>query len=174
MPAAALHANHEGEDTMLWHGVEARAPSCAVHVERMKAQHAVMLVQLLALDAALPAWRVSGRSTDSAGVLAALDGINAALAEHLPDEESNIVPVMETTLTQKEVDALGEHGRKATPKGKMIEQLGGILAAQPDGGEAWQRAHLPAPVRLIWRLIGKPKYAASRAALTGESVSPRR
>jgi Hemerythrin HHE cation binding domain len=167
MLSVGLHAHHEGEDTMLWDPLETRAPSCAVHVERMKAQHAELLVHLKALDAALPAWRASGRSTDAAGVLAALDGINAALAEHLPDEETNIVPVMETVITQKEVDALSDHGRKATPKGHMFQQLGAILAAQPDGGVTWQRTHLPAPVRLIWRVVGKPKYEANRAALTG-------
>ena len=134
----------------------------------MKAQHAAMLVHLNELDAALPAWRASGRSTDAAGVLAALDGINAALAVHLPDEEQNIVPVMETVITQQEVDALADHGRKATPKGKTFQQLGAILAAQPDGGDEWQRTHLPAPVRLIWRVIGKPKYEANRAELVGD------
>ncbi|PWC05898.1 hemerythrin domain-containing protein [Agromyces badenianii] len=167
--SVGLHAHHEGEDTMLWGTLETRAPSCAVHVARMKEQHAALLVHLNELDAALPAWRASGRSADAAGVLFALDGITAALAAHLPDEEANIVPVMEVTLTPKEVDALSEHGRKATPKGKTFEQLGAILAAQPDGGVEWQRAHLPGPVRLIWRLIGKPKYEANRAALTGHA-----
>ncbi|MFD4421434.1 hemerythrin domain-containing protein [Agromyces sp. NPDC058484] len=176
MLSVGLHGHHEGEDTMLWSPLETRAPSCAVHVERMRAQHAEMLVHLHELDAALPAWRTSGRSTDAAGVLAALEGVNVALAEHLPDEEQHIVPVMETVITQKEVDALSEHGRRATPKGKLFQQLGAILAAQPDGGDAWQRQHLPAPVRLIWRVIGKPKYKANRAALTGnpnvESTPP--
>jgi len=72
---------------------------------------------------------------------------------------------METVITQPEVDALSEHGRKATPKGKAFLQLGAILAAQPDGGAEWQRKHLPAPVRLIWRWIGRPKYEAHRRAL---------
>lgn len=168
MLSTSLHAHHEGEDTMLWSTLESRAPSCAGHIARMKQQHAEMLVHLTALDAALPAWRSSGRATDAAGVTSALDGINAALAAHLPDEEQHIVPVMETSLSQAEVDALGDHGRKATPKVKMFVQLGAILAAQPDGGAEWQREHLPAPVRLIWRVIGKPKYEANRAALTGK------
>jgi len=167
MLSTSLHAHHEGEDTMLWAPLETRAPSCVGHVERMKAQHAEMLLHLNELDATLPAWRASGRATDAAGVLAALDGINAALAVHLPDEEQHIVPVMETVITQQEVDALSAHGRKATPRGKAFQQLGAILAAQPDGGATWQRTHLPAPVRLMWRVIGKPKYEANRAALTG-------
>ncbi|RNE64239.1 hemerythrin domain-containing protein [Cryobacterium tepidiphilum] len=167
MLSTALHAHHEGEDTMVWDRLETRAPSCATHVERMKAQHAAMLAHLKELDASLPTWRASGRAADAASVVSALDGINAALAVHLPDEETHIVPVMETTLTQPEVDGLSEHGRKATPKGKTFMQLGAILAAQPDGGDAWLRAHLPAPVRVIWRVIGKGKYERNRAALIG-------
>ena len=165
MLSVGLHGHHEGEDTMLWGPLETRAPSCVVHVERMKAQHAEMLVHLNELDASLPAWRENGRAADAGPVTGALAGINRALAVHLPDEEATIVPVMETVLTPKDIDALSEHGRKSTPKGKMFIQLGTILAAQPDGGVAWQREHLPAPVRLIWRLVGRPRYEKYRAAL---------
>lgn len=167
MLSVSLHAHHEFEDQHLWDTLEDRAPRCTGHVERMKEQHAAMLVHLLALDAALPAWRASGRATDAAPVLAALDGINAALAVHLPDEETSIVPVMETVLTQKEVDAASVHGRRATPKGKTWAQLGAILAAQPDGGDEWLREHLPAPIRFVWRLVGRREYESNRAALLG-------
>ncbi|PJJ56615.1 hemerythrin HHE cation binding domain-containing protein [Mumia flava] len=162
MLSVGLHAHHEGEDERLWPALEARAPACALHVERMKAQHAEMLVQLDALDAALPSWRTS--ATDPAAVLAALGGINAALAEHLPDEEKTIVPAMETTLTEKEIQWFSTHGRKATPKGQTWDQLGAILDAQPDG-DLWMRKHLPAPVRLLWRWRGKAHYERTRAAL---------
>ncbi|PPL19594.1 hypothetical protein [Microterricola pindariensis] len=81
---------------------------------------------------------------------------------HLPDEETNIVPVMETTLTQKEVEWFGEHGRNAIPK-SMI-QLGAILAAQPDGGGTeWLHKHLPGPALLIWRTVGAHKYGRKHA-----------
>ena len=165
MLSTGLHAHHEGEDTMLWGRLEKRAPACAAHVARMKEQHAVMLGHLEELDKSLPAWRASGRATDAASIATALAGINAALAVHLPDEEAHIVPVMETVITPREVDALSEHGRKATPKGKMFVQLGTILAAQPDGGYEWQHEHLPAPVRLLWRLVGRQRYERYRAAL---------
>ena len=166
MLSVELHAHHEGEDTHLWGTLEQRAPSCAVHVERMKQHHAELLVHLKQMDAALPAWRASGGEGDADVVRSALDGINAALAVHLPDEEANIVPVMETTLTPKEVDWFAEHGRNATPKGKTWETLGAILAAQPDGGVEWQRENLPVPARLLWRAVGKRKYAKNRQELT--------
>ena len=167
MLSVSLHAHHEFEDEHLWDTLEDRAPACTTHVERMKQQHAVMLVHLNELDAALPTWRGSGRATDAAAVLAALAGVNEALAVHLPDEEGNIVPVMETVLTQKEVDAASVHGRQATPKGKTWAQLGAILAAQPDGGDAWLKFHLPPPVRAVWRLVGRRAYLRNRAELVG-------
>ncbi|GLI26510.1 hypothetical protein ARHIZOSPH14_07520 [Agromyces rhizosphaerae] len=162
--SVGLHAHHEGEDAKLWSTLEARAPSCALHVERMKAQHAEMLVQLRALDAALPAWRTT--AGDPADVLAALDGINAALDVHLPDEETNIVPVIETTHTQKELEWYSEHGRKATPKGRMWDQLGAIIEAQPDGDD-WLRRNLPGPLRVMWRAVGRKRYERTRAELVG-------
>lgn len=165
MLSTGLHSHHEGEDAKLWSWLETRAPSCAAHVGRMKEQHTEMLLQLSALDASLPSWRASAGAHDAASVQQALAGINAALAVHLPDEERNIVPVMETTLTKKEVEWFGEHGRAATPKGKTFIQLGAILSAQPDGGDAWMQKNLPGPVRLIWRTVGKRKYSRYRAEL---------
>ena len=172
MLSVSLHAHHEFEDQNLWDTLDRRAPACALHVGRMKEQHAEMLVHLVALDEALPAWRAGGRASDAAAVTTALDGINAALAEHLPDEEEHIVPVMERVLTQEEIDEGSRHGRRATPKGKTLAQLGAILAAQPDGGREWQRKHLPPPVRLLWRLVGRSRYEAGRAALTRSTTSP--
>ena len=165
--SVALHAHHEGEDERLWAPLAERAPSCAVHVERMKQHHAELLVHLDAMDAALPAWRASAGSMDAVPVLRALDGVNAALAVHLPDEEANIVPVMETVITQDEVEWFAQHGRKATPKGETWNSLGAIVTSQPDGGDAWLRKNLPGPVRLLWRWVGKPRYLKHRAALEG-------
>ena len=162
-----LHAHHEAEDERLWDALDDRAPACSGHVARMKQQHAELLVHLTALDGALPAWRASASSATAAPVLAALDGINAAIAVHLPDEETNIVPVMEHTITQPEVEWFAEHGRKSVPKGQTWQQLGEILASQPDGGDEWLHKHMPAPGRLAWRLIGRRAYAKHRAALEG-------
>lgn len=165
--SVALHAHHEGEDARLWAPLAERAPACAVHVERMKEHHAQLLVQLTALDGALPAWRASGRTTDAGPVLAALTGVNECLAVHLPDEEANIVPVMETVITEEEVEWFAEHGRRAVPKGQSWNSLGAILTAQPDGGDAWMRKNLPGPVRLLWRWVGRPRYEKHRAVLEG-------
>lgn len=170
-----LHTHHQGEDERLWSTLDERAPACAAHVERMKHQHARMLVHLNSLDGAVAAWRATAVPADAAPVLDALRGVNAALDEHLGDEEANIVPVMETTLSPAEAEWFGKHARKATPKGQTWNQLGAILAAQPDGGAQWMHDHLPAPVRVLWRWVGKRKYEEQRAAVLGSgNQDPRR
>src|SRR6478735_11704131 len=151
--STSLHAHHEAEDARLWTMIDERAPACALHVERMKRQHAEMLAHLNELDAATPAWRAAPGVETARPVRAALDGITAALDEHLPDEEKNIVPVMEYVVTEPEVEWFAKHGRAATPRGQQWNMLGAILAAQPDGGAEWQKKRLPAPVRLLWRWV---------------------
>lgn len=162
--SVALHAHHQGEDERLWMTLDERSPACRPHVARMREQHRAILAPLEDLDAALPEWRATG--TDPAAVLAALDGINAALGVHLSDEETNIVPVMERTITQKEVDWFSTHGRASTPKGQTWNVLGDIMSSQPDGGAEFLH-QLPAPARLLWRWTGKGKYERNRAVLEG-------
>ncbi|MDR6972998.1 hemerythrin domain-containing protein [Leifsonia shinshuensis] len=169
--SSSLHSHHEGEDAKLWPALDERAPSCAVHIERMREQHAAMLVQLNALDAAVPAWRAAPSAATAAPVLTALDGIQAALTVHLPDEEGTVVPLMEHVLTKDEVEWFAKHGRSSTPKGQTWNMLGGILDAQPDGGDAWLKKNMPGPVALVWRWRGKPSYARYRATLEGRPTS---
>lgn len=165
--SAALHAHHEGEDSRLWDTVSDRAPACVLHVDRMKRQHAGMLVHLEDLDRALPAWRATATKEAAEPIRAAVHGVSTAMAEHFPDEETNIVPAMEHVLTQREEKWFGKHGRAATPKGQLWNMLGAILAAQPDGGAAWLKQNMPGPAALVWRWIGAPRYARFRAALEG-------
>ncbi|MFI5913935.1 hemerythrin domain-containing protein [Dactylosporangium sp. NPDC051541] len=163
----ALHAHHQGEDSRLWDLIDQRAPACFLHVERMKTQHAEMLVHLQALDRAVPAWKRSAARADAQPITDALKGVCAALAAHFPDEEATIVPVIEQVVTQREVNWFAVHGRKATPKGQAWNMIGAILAAQPDGGAAWLKKHMPGPAGLVWRFVGAPRYARFRAALAG-------
>lgn len=165
--STGLHIHHESEDQHLWHMLDERAPGCGGHIERMRRQHAAMVAPLRDLDAALPAWRATASRADAAHVLAALDGVNAALETHLPDEEANVVPIMETVITQKEADWFGEHGRASIPKSERWNALGMMMAAQPDGGARMLHDELPPPARVLWRLVGRRRYEKRRAALEG-------
>ena len=163
--ADTLHGHHHGEDVLLWDQLEARNPACSAHVSEMRRDHAAMSGELAALEAALPAWRADASAAHRTTVLYALNGILALLTQHLGAEETQILPVAAAAFTQGEWDKLSEHGRASVPGSFRFIQLGFILESLGDAAPAWLRANLPAPVRLIYRLIGRPKYDRYRATL---------
>jgi hypothetical protein len=169
--STALHHHHVTEDANLWDQLEARDPSCSVHVTQMKAQHARVAESVSALQAALPAWRGSGTAADAGPVLIALDGILGGLREHLGDEESIILPIAARTMTQSAWNRLGEEGRASVPKDRMFIQLGFILASLPtDRREKWKKEFLPLPARLMYALVGRRQYEQHRAKVYGTAA----
>ena len=166
--ADSLHNHHHGEDVLLWDQLEARNPACATHVSEMRADHAAMGTELAALDEAVRAWQLEPTDANRTKVEYALNGIVALLNQHLGAEEKQILPVASLAFRQAEWDKLGEHGRASVPKDFRLIQLGFILASMTKAdATAWMKANLPAPVRLIYRLIGKPQYEKYRASVYG-------
>ena len=164
--AGALHHHHSGEDELLWDTLEQRAPACALHVGRMRAQHQATAAQLRELDDALPSWEHAARADARAVVAASLDAIRDTLLTHLGDEESAILPTASTVMSQREWSALHEHGMATIPRDKLLLQLGWILEVVPaDERAGWLRANLPLPGRLAWRLVGRRQFAAHRARI---------
>jgi hemerythrin-like domain-containing protein len=163
-----LHTHHRGEDELLWPKLESRTPSCIIHVEQMKVQHATVAGELDAVDGLLPKWRESASADDAATVASALAAVNKTFGAHLDQEELQIVPVAQVSVNQPEWDLLSEHGRKATPRDRAFIQLGYILAfMKSDDERAAFLKSLPAPARLLWRVTGRRRYEKDRAAVYG-------
>lgn len=166
--AEALHHHHETEDELLWDRLEQRAPACALHVGRMRAQHAATAAQLGTLDAALDAWERDASADARDRLAAALDELRDTLLTHLGDEEGAILPTASTVMTPREWGALHERGMAAVPRERLLLQLGWILEVVPAEERAgWLRTNLPAPARLLWRLVGRRRFAAHRALVYG-------
>ena len=163
--ADTLHGHHHGEDILLWDQLEGRNPACAAHVSEMRRDHAAMSGELAALEAAIPAWRADASPQHRTTVLYALNGILALLTQHLGAEEKQILPVAAAAFSQREWDKLSEHGRASVPGSFRLIQLGFILESLGTAAPAWLRANLPAPVRLIWQVVGKPSFGRYRAKL---------
>lgn len=167
--AQALHHHHHNEDVELWDKLESRAPSCALHVGRMRAQHAAIADRLAELEKVMPAWRATATADDGERVRAGLAGVSSALVEHLGDEEANILPVAGTNMTQKEWDALAEAGRATVPKNRLFIQLGFILDSIPEQDrDRWMRDFLPLPARLLYTLMGRRQYEKHRKLVYGD------
>lgn len=168
--ATYLHTHHHGEDEFLWDKLEQRTPSCTVHVEQMKVQHAEVAALLDAIEAALPAWRATGAAGDRALVSDALASMNSAFGAHLDLEEKEIIPVAEVSVSQAEWDQLARHGQAATPGPRRFIQLGFILGSLTDEQRAIFMKVIPAPVRVLYRLVGKRQFEKQRALVYGTAA----
>ena len=162
----SLHAHHHGEDTLLWDQLVERAPACAVHVGQMREQHEVVAQLLDQLDSHVARWRASGSIEDRDAVAATVDNVRVTLFRHLGEEERDIVPVAQENMPQHLWDKLGEHGRAAAPRNRQLLSLGHILSSMSPVDQAvWMKANLPAPVRLLWRIVGRRQFEAQAAAM---------
>ncbi|MCV2395153.1 hemerythrin domain-containing protein [Actinotalea sp. M2MS4P-6] len=165
-----LHNHHHTEDLLLWDTLEQRSPACALHVSLMRSQHAEVARLIDEADAALPAWEGLAGERDRDAVAEIVAEIRSKLEQHLGQEEERILPVAATSMTQAEWDRLGEHGRASVPKDQQLIQLGWILdALGPEDGATFAREVLPAPVRALWAVLGKRKFAAHKRALYGHA-----
>lgn len=168
--AEALHRHHHGEDELLWDRLESKAPGCAAHVEQMRVQHAEVARLLAVVEATAPAWIASGDAADRDVVVAAVQAVYDALVVHLGDEETEILPVAAVTLTAAEWGELGQRGRSEIPRDRMLIQLGTILeSAAPEHRDRFW-AELPLPVKVLYHLVGRRRYARERARIEGTAA----
>ncbi|MEV0200080.1 hemerythrin domain-containing protein [Nonomuraea sp. NPDC050691] len=154
-----LHHHHEGEDELLWPPLLARVDLEADIVLRMQAQHERIAATLRRLDAAVPAWEAGAGADERDTVVAALCEHRAVLREHLDDEEATLLPLAAKHITQQEWASLGDHLVNNTPKLTLFTLFGAVLEDANPAERAIVLSGLPGPVRVIWHVIGRPRYA---------------
>ena len=62
-------------------------------------------------------------------------------------------------MTEKEWASLGDHMVASTPKLTLLTLFGLVLEEATPPERATLLSVLPAPVRGIWHVIGRPRYA---------------
>lgn len=162
-----LHHHHTGEDDLLWPALLARVGELDGElVQRMESQHENVAALLERVDELLPQWRRTANATTRDELASTLARASEALNEHLDDEETEILPLVSIYVTHDEWKALGDRGKASLPKGsKGFVFLGAILHdATPDERTRFL-AMIPAPVRLVHRLVGNGIYQRTRARL---------
>ncbi|WP_458688727.1 hemerythrin domain-containing protein [Nocardia tengchongensis] len=153
-----LHSHHTGEDELIWPLLLERAPAASALILRLEEQHErIAELSTRALrDAAEFATVAEPAARDR--FAAAATALAAALDEHLAEEETRILPVVQDVMTVPEWRALGERGRAHMPKDRQLVFLGFLLhaASAPDRHKVL--AELPLPARLAWRLLGRRAF----------------
>lgn len=156
---ASLHHHHEGEDDLLWPPLLQSATLQADLIHRMEAQHASLSTALDQIEKLTPAWAATARQADAEELAKSVRDAAVILEEHMVEEEQEILPLVREHLTVEQWGKLGERGSKSiTDKRKRLLFLGMILE---DASPQEQRdflAKLPAPVRVLWKLVGRRSY----------------
>jgi hemerythrin-like domain-containing protein len=163
----ALHHHHEGEDELMWPLLLERAPLDSALILTVEEQHE-RIAELYQRAADNAAKFVRTADTDTGVELAdTLTELNAALTEHLHDEELHILPLVEQVMTVTQWEALGERGRAGIPKDRQLVFLGFLLDANtPERGREFLRS-MPAPARIAWKLMGRRAFAREYRRIYG-------
>lgn len=165
--ATALHHHHTNEDELLWPKLLDRVQLDRGYVLRAEEQHQQVHELLERSGQLAGAFRAAPRPRQREAFAAAVQELDAALREHMADEERYVLPLVEAHLNVAEWEELGERGRAAIPKDRMLIQLGWIL----DGLDAAERSEflrrMPVAARLAWRLLGRRQFARETRRIYG-------
>jgi hypothetical protein len=154
-----LHFHHTGEDRLIWPRLAdrlAHSESAMSTLEAMEAEHALVDPLLEAVDAAF--------ADPAAGHLpGAVDELVTTLHAHLTHEERDALPLIGTALTAGEWRAVGMRLGRANGLSGGSEFFAWMLDGVPAEEAAAVLAELPPPLRLVYRVAWRPRYAkASR------------
>lgn len=162
----ALHMHHHTEDVALWDRLVERDPACALHVGRMRVEHAEVARQLAVIEPQLAPWVASADAGLGDAFARDIEALRDTLDAHLTGEETDILPVAGSVLSQQEWDWMEEHTRdelmahrKELGKDVLALQLGLLLASVPeDERDEWMRANVPVSIRVLYLLLMKRQY----------------
>lgn len=166
MVTALLHAHHEGEDRYFWPRLLERAPAeLTPMVERMEWQHAAIAAGLTELTARLADWRSDAGADARDELVATVEHFVSALDEHLSDEETYVVPLLERHISQAEWDEQVAHSGTGVPREQLPLIFGIVMHDAPDEVVDAAISNLPPEVRPVIKQLSGTLYAAHYARL---------
>jgi hypothetical protein len=162
-----LTAHHTTEDELVWPVLAARARPSAAAVERMETQHHDIHDGLEDVRGRNAAWLDRPTAESAAALSTAITGLLRQLEPHLDEEERDVVPLIAQHVSTDEWERAGRTTfDKFTPAQRFIA-TGQMLEVATPAEAAAMMANLPAPVRVLWALIGTRRYRRYVAAFRG-------
>ena len=98
-------------------------------------------------------------------VLGNYEELSALLKVHLRREVTEVMPVVDRVLSEKEMNAVGQHGIDQFEKKFLVSYLGMVLATNPPQDRKELFKEIPALVRLAYRVVGRRMYRRQYSAL---------
>ncbi|GAA4558329.1 hemerythrin domain-containing protein [Planotetraspora kaengkrachanensis] len=154
-----LHNHHATEDENIWPRLLERVAPGADLIGRMEAQHHVVAEHIEQARLLLPKWKAAPDAASGAELADTLHRLGEALGRHLDEEEAEILPLIRTHITGAEWREFGKRAFDKFPDSAKLIALGQMLEVADPREAAMFFGTLPVPVRLIWRLAGRRRYA---------------
>ncbi|WP_043444298.1 hemerythrin domain-containing protein [Arthrobacter sp. L77] len=167
-----LHVHHEGEDLLMYPRLAERAPVCALHVEQMLEQHRQVTLRLDSIEPVRLHWMETADAATGKDLADRYEDLSTVLQVHLRREVTEVMPVVDRALTEKEIDEVAQHGIDTFDRKFLVGYLGMVLATNPPGDREELFKEIPFPVRLVYRLIGRRLYRKQYATLFPGRVIP--
>jgi hypothetical protein len=161
-----LHVHHTGEDVGLWPLVRSKNPGAVDLLDRMDEDHKGIAPAITAMEEAARAYRDDPSTRER--FVEALTELRTVLLPHLEREEREMMPVVATTLTNAEYQAV-EQEHFVKPKGFL--ELGAeghwILDGLPSEGRGVMLGVVPAVPRFVLLHGFAAAYRRKKAVLWG-------
>ena len=153
-----LHAHHEAEDLTIYPQMVQRLPEHIDVINRVNAEHEVVLGTLGAAEVAVEAWRASPSSSSRDAAVAALAELKTILLEHLDHEEAEVVPLIGQCITVAEWDEMSGTAFGLFSGDKVWLVIGLIQEQMLDEENTKMEANMPPPVNEFWTTSGRPMF----------------
>jgi hypothetical protein len=162
-----LHAHHEAEDVTIYPQMVERLPEHVEVIQRVNAEHEVVLGSLGAAEEAVAAWRANPSSESRDAAVAALEAMKTILLEHLDHEEAEVVPLIGQCITVGEWDQMSGTAFGMFSGDKVWLAVGLIQEQLLAAENTKMEANMPPPVHDFWVDSGRAMFQDFVAELRG-------
>jgi hemerythrin-like domain-containing protein len=162
---STLHHHHSTEDELLWPRLNRAAALPRDELDRMEHQHAEIARILDEVGAILPRWTTDAGPADRQQLGELFRQASVAIDEHLSEEETKVLPVVERYITAEEWQEVSARGMSSMPPARLSVFLGHILEEATPAERAAFLSKLPEPGRQAFHLVGEPTYRREVAEL---------
>ena len=153
-----LHAHHEAEDVTIYPQMLERLPDQVDVINRINAEHEVVLGSLEKAEEAVAAWRADPSSASRDAAAADLATLKTILLEHLDHEEAEVVPLIGQCITVDDWDTLSGTAFGMFSGDKVWLAVGLIQEQMLAEENAKMEANMPPPVNDFWVSSGRTMF----------------
>ncbi len=169
--ANALTHHHAAERDLLWRRLRERARLAASLEERMLDWHREHAALMSELDDLLPLWEQAADAEIGAALVDIVDELATSVAAHLDAVEADVLPAVDRFVTPGEWLGMGLRAASWIPLNRMAWLLGAMLEDATPAERANLMGKVPAPARLLYRMVGRDQYVREVQALRGAAAA---